>query len=412
MASDQSTQVGCAHFKCGGDTYLACSYKTDLTNGKKLYAMGPTCKQCPEGLDSCVDGLCPVKQLEPPTKPPEVLKPTCPDNAEVQEAFRRAIWRVHNEHRAVLALGATRNSKRRIPDIVLMRKANQMPELKYNCELEVKALERARQAPTVADNSEGLVENVFVWDKKKVPKWEKLARRVRYGLFHFNHDSTKWWSEILIRESPFDQVQNLFYTHLGITSFALMASDQTTELGCAHLNVEGNIAIVCHYKTTLKHATKLYNMGPTCKKCPRGIDSCVNGLCPTIVIPKKPEPVLVSSCPANTEVTEKFRRAIWLKHNEHRAVLALGASSNGHVRVPDIKLMRKANHMSELVNLCSILRILHLQHATLIRLEIQLRTGDTSSGKSKAVRGKSRARAESKHIYVRSKTCDKAPTYH
>ncbi|CAJ0590145.1 unnamed protein product [Cylicocyclus nassatus] len=344
MASDLTTEIGCAHFKCGADSYLACSYKTELANAKKLYNMGPTCKQCPEGLESCVDSLCPVKQLEPPTKPPEVLKPTCPDNAEVQEAFRRAIWGVHNEHRAVLALGGTRNGKRRIPDILLMRKANQMGELKYNCELEMKALERARQGPAQADNSEGLVENVFVWDKKKIPKWDKLARRA----------ASMWWSEILRRETPFDQVQNIFYTHLGITSFAMMASDLTTELGCAHFPTEGNIVVVCHYQTTLKHATKLYNMGPTCKKCPLGIDSCVNGLCPTIIPPKPPEPVLVSSCPSNTEMPEKFRRAIWLKHNEHRAVLALGAASNGHVRVPDIKLMRKANQMSELRYNCAL----------------------------------------------------------
>ncbi|KHJ90656.1 hypothetical protein OESDEN_09499 [Oesophagostomum dentatum] len=61
-----------------------------------------------------------------------------------------------------------------------------------------------------------------------------------------------------------------------------IASDLTTDVGCAVIKCEEEavLNVVCHYKTTLTNARKLYSAGPTCKKCPDGIETCVNGLCP------------------------------------------------------------------------------------------------------------------------------------
>ncbi|KHJ87739.1 hypothetical protein OESDEN_12479 [Oesophagostomum dentatum] len=89
-----------------------------------------------------------------------------------------------------------------------------------------------------------------------------------------------WWAEIT-KYGPIDQFQNIFYKHLGINSFAKIASDLTTGVGCSIVNCGSSINVVCHYETTLKNAVKLYNCGPYCKQCPGGKVSCVNGLCPS-----------------------------------------------------------------------------------------------------------------------------------
>ncbi|KHJ95572.1 hypothetical protein OESDEN_04482 [Oesophagostomum dentatum] len=59
-----------------------------------------------------------------------------------------------------------------------------------------------------------------------------------------------------------------------------IASDLTVGVGCAAIKCSTQINVVCHYDTTLANGMKLYAMGPYCNRCPGGIESCVNGLCP------------------------------------------------------------------------------------------------------------------------------------
>ncbi|VDM72634.1 unnamed protein product [Strongylus vulgaris] len=72
----------------------------------------------------------------------------------------------------------------------------------------------------------------------------------------------------------------MYYSHLGINSFAKMASDLTTAVGCAYFRADDAIYIICQYKTELTEGSKLYENGVPCRQCPLGEASCVNGLCP------------------------------------------------------------------------------------------------------------------------------------
>ncbi|KHJ95723.1 hypothetical protein OESDEN_04333 [Oesophagostomum dentatum] len=88
-----------------------------------------------------------------------------------------------------------------------------------------------------------------------------------------------WWSQMVKLKTPFDKVQRLYYTHLGISSYAKIASDLTTEVGCAIVHCGTSYNAVCHYKTDLADGRKLYEAGPRCSGCPGGIKSCYIGLC-------------------------------------------------------------------------------------------------------------------------------------
>ncbi|KHJ94642.1 hypothetical protein OESDEN_05426 [Oesophagostomum dentatum] len=87
-----------------------------------------------------------------------------------------------------------------------------------------------------------------------------------------------WWAE-LKNSKGLEQIQNIFYTHLGINRFAKIGSDLTTKVGCGIYNCTSIVNIVCRYETTLANGKKLYTAGPTCNKCK---DTCANGLCPAV----------------------------------------------------------------------------------------------------------------------------------
>ncbi|VDM82721.1 unnamed protein product [Strongylus vulgaris] len=89
----------------------------------------------------------------------------------------------HNGKRAVLALGATQNGIRREPDVRLFRRASRMMPLIYNCDLEKKALERAKAYSETPQAPEGASENVFIFEGKRVLTDKKLADRVGICLF-------------------------------------------------------------------------------------------------------------------------------------------------------------------------------------------------------------------------------------
>ncbi|KHJ77370.1 hypothetical protein OESDEN_23010 [Oesophagostomum dentatum] len=60
IASDLTTQVGCAVRRCTDSINVVCHYNTTLTNAVKLYTCGPYCRKCPEGEQHCYIGMCPV----------------------------------------------------------------------------------------------------------------------------------------------------------------------------------------------------------------------------------------------------------------------------------------------------------------------------------------------------------------
>ncbi|KHJ98463.1 SCP-like protein [Oesophagostomum dentatum] len=163
-----------------------------------------------------------------------------------------------------------------------------------------------------------------------------------------------WWAEIKTY-GPIDQIQNLFYTHLGISSFAKIASDLTTGVGCSVVHCGSSINFVCHYETSLKNAVKLYTCGPYCNKCPDGLQSCVNGLCPatdgqcptsaatTTAVPS-------SMCPNNVDMDDSLRTALLDKHNALRSALATFTVANGKTG----KMLRRASKMPTLTYNCDL----------------------------------------------------------
>ncbi|KHJ98456.1 SCP-like protein [Oesophagostomum dentatum] len=154
----------------------------------------------------------------------------------------------------------------------------------YCCELERSAYERAKQCNSMDSSLFGDVENNKNFTKNLNRTLEEAGKNVQA--------IQMWWAEIRTY-GPIDQIQNIFYTHLGISSFAKIASDLTTGVGCSIVHCGSSINVVCHYETTLKNAVKLYNCGPYCNQCPGGRTACVNGLCP----------VTDGQCPASTAAT-------------------------------------------------------------------------------------------------------------
>ncbi|KHJ97015.1 SCP-like protein [Oesophagostomum dentatum] len=153
----------------------------------------------------------------------------------------------------------------------MCRKASKMPTLTYDCKLETSAIARASQCSQMNSTpSQNISENSHIFTANLNRTLSQAAQAA----------TQLWWSELAALESGIDQIQNIFYTHLGINSFAKIASDLTTKIGCAVIHCTDSINVVCHYQTTLANAKKLYTAGPTCKKCENGTVSCVNGLCP------------------------------------------------------------------------------------------------------------------------------------
>ncbi|KHJ93985.1 SCP-like protein [Oesophagostomum dentatum] len=193
-------------------------------------------------------------------------------NTEMNNELRRAFLKRHNGLRSNLALGIASNGQTG----TFLRKANKMPQLTYSCALETAAIQRAKQCASISSSapSEGVSENLrsFTVDIDRDPIQAAKAA------------VNSWFSEIARLESSIDQIQNLWYDHMGISSFAKIASDKTTEVGCAIVKCEEDavLNVVCHYNTTLTEASKLYSCGPTCRRCPEGVDSCDNGLCPVL----------------------------------------------------------------------------------------------------------------------------------
>ncbi|KHJ94899.1 SCP-like protein [Oesophagostomum dentatum] len=193
----------------------------------------------------------------------------CPNSNDMSDSIRTAFLDKHNVLRSALALGTITNGKTG----KLCRRASKMPTLTYNCELEKTAYDRAKQCKRLdSAPPNGVSENNHTFTTRLDRTLENAAQAA----------TQQWWSELSLLENGIEQIQNFYYTHLGINSFAKIASDLTTQVGCGVVLCESEklISVVCHYKTALRNAVKLYTTGYPCKKCPGGGDNCYIGLCP------------------------------------------------------------------------------------------------------------------------------------
>ncbi|KHJ92809.1 SCP-like protein [Oesophagostomum dentatum] len=248
MASDLTTGLGCAVVHCGNRINVVCHYDTTLANAVKLYTCGPTCNRCENGTTSCVNGLCPAASetcsVATTTAVPEATTTTtepntlCPNNRGMTDPLRFAILAKHNSLRTALALGTVGNGQTG----VMCRKASKMPTLTYSCNLECTALARASRCSQMDSTPPQCIsENSYNFTKNSNRTLRQAA----------NAATQVWWSELAALESGIDQIQNLFYNHLGISSFAKIASDLTTKIGCAVGHCNHLINGVCHYQTSV-----------------------------------------------------------------------------------------------------------------------------------------------------------------
>ncbi|KHJ93013.1 SCP-like protein [Oesophagostomum dentatum] len=181
------------------------------------------------------------------------------------DRIRFAMLAKHNALRGDLAMGVVANGV----GGVFLRKANKLKQLDYSCDLERRALCRAKLCDNMGEPPEGVFENSAKATNIQLALYELGTRNIQ-----------KWWSQITKRADAIDQIQNLYYSHMNITSFAVIATELTTHVGCAAYNCGTYANVVCHYQTTLTDGSKIYTPGPTCNKCEDGKVSCVNGLCP------------------------------------------------------------------------------------------------------------------------------------
>ncbi|VDM84548.1 unnamed protein product, partial [Strongylus vulgaris] len=99
-------------------------------------------------------------------------------NADVSDLFRKTVVEQHNALRSELAQGHVSNGKPQDP-VVNMRRASKMMQLTYNCDLETKALKRAKEYKLSPTAPEGVSENVFVYKLAEGEiAYDVLAKRV------------------------------------------------------------------------------------------------------------------------------------------------------------------------------------------------------------------------------------------
>ncbi|KHJ97286.1 hypothetical protein OESDEN_02741 [Oesophagostomum dentatum] len=110
----------------------------------------------------------------------------------------------------------------------------------YCYELEKTAYDRAKQCEEMDSSVENMTENTHNYTDRLNSSLETAATAA----------VQLWWSE-LQATTGIDQIQNLFFVHAGFQSFAKIASDLTTGVGCGIVRCQTLINIVCHYETSV-----------------------------------------------------------------------------------------------------------------------------------------------------------------
>ncbi|KHJ92141.1 SCP-like protein, partial [Oesophagostomum dentatum] len=246
---------------------LICAFLIDITICvyRFLFFVGKTTIQCPEDYRT-------INSSETNTQ--------CPENYGMTDSLRDLFLGKHNYLRCELAIGNVSNGQTG----QMCRKAAKLPAFMYCCDLEKTAYDRAKLCDQFNSTSlEYLSEN----------SWTFVERVDRPSSEAAESAIENWWSELSKLQNGIEQIQNLYYTHAGINSFAKMASDLTTGVGCGVVRCGKSTNVVCHYQTSLTNGVRIYGMGPTCRRCQTGLDSCINNLCPAAS----------DACPAATTET-------------------------------------------------------------------------------------------------------------
>ncbi|KHJ90302.1 SCP-like protein [Oesophagostomum dentatum] len=137
----------------------------------------------------------------------------------MDDFIRLAFLSKHNALRTTLALGTATNGNTGNN----ARSAVNMPQLVYDCGLESAAYERAKLCESFTPESPNtLKENSFNYTHR-----ERTFQKAAQLATQF------WWSE-LKKSEGLEQIQNIFYTHLGINHFAKVSFFRICKYDCRY----------------------------------------------------------------------------------------------------------------------------------------------------------------------------------
>ncbi|CAJ0595625.1 unnamed protein product [Cylicocyclus nassatus] len=211
------------------------------------------------------------KETEAPVPPAN--NQMCPGNKRTNDKIRKKALDLTNWRRSVLAQGQVvkRNG-------VYMPTAANMQKLRYDCDLELKARDRAEACQPVENeaNTQDYQENRYYIPKSDVasaeaPRVDAMAASIK-----------EWWKRVRLDE-PIG-LQCYFrakHESMQVRTFTRMAWANTNKMGCTVQECGDQWHAVCLYSPPgNKVEERIYIPGTTCTMCPVGT-SCDRalGLC-------------------------------------------------------------------------------------------------------------------------------------
>ncbi|KHJ88865.1 SCP-like protein [Oesophagostomum dentatum] len=171
------------------------------------------------------------------------------DSSGMTNQIRNAFLNMHNTLRSKLARGVIKNGR----NGKMFKKARRMPKLVYNRGLEKQASKRASECGYQFSIPDQLKESY-----RRVHPSERNEPKYRRNFARLAKDVVKgWWNEIYNLPNGIDETQNVNPYRLHITSFAKIASDLTTEVGCGFSRCKYSTIVICSYKTSLTSKIEL-----------------------------------------------------------------------------------------------------------------------------------------------------------
>ncbi|KAL6732462.1 hypothetical protein Aduo_003222 [Ancylostoma duodenale] len=278
MAYYKTNGIGCSYNWCTGKLSLVCLYNHDgaATAVKNLYAKGgagDTCTKCEpnKNQENCVNGLCQVPLSYGPTTPTICPNALSNNAVWVTDDLRTIALDMHNYYRRLLATGWAKDKQ-----TVYAKTAAAMPELTYDCDLELEIMNGLIDCPgKPVATRKSLANNYKVFKPYNTPTEEALQKVIK-----------EWWSPLENTGIP----DNKYHDSMDGTelrNYVNMAFYQTRKVGCG-VKVcykQGRIEVQCGYvmDEPIYDGDNIYEVGNTCTKCakltPAMRCSALGGLC-------------------------------------------------------------------------------------------------------------------------------------
>ncbi|KAL6729265.1 hypothetical protein Aduo_000338 [Ancylostoma duodenale] len=217
MAYEDTDGMGCSYQRCSGELYIVCFYNKNPAKVKPLptnlyeAAAATTCDGCPQvnGVSTCVDALC-QKELTP-----LVISAQCnlANSKLMTDELRNTALYMHNYYRGLLASGWAKDGK-----IGYAKPAAAMIQLKYDCDVENKIMEKFKdcQTPTLTQP----------FNFKQYSKFEESRESALKAVID------EWWSALAKTGVTDNKYVEADMKDKPLGDYVNMAYDKTTKVGC------------------------------------------------------------------------------------------------------------------------------------------------------------------------------------